>query len=520
VYVALAGETRQLFRRDMGTGEVAPIPGTQDAQGPFFSPDSEWVGFFAEGKLKKIRGGGDEAQVVADAVWGHGGEWGGDGFIYFCPTELRGISRVPSVGGSPELVTHRTPTDYMHVWPALVPGTRQILVSRVISGAESVAVARLGGEDPPTTLIAGAAGRYAPSGHLVFARQGRLLASTYDVAKAQLIGQPAVMLEDVRTEDRGAVQATWSDDGTLVYARGGDARTARFAWIDREGGRVPLALPTARYGAFAVSPTGATLAYMDPESRVWLHDLKRGGAPRLLTTEGRESRRSWGGPAWEPDGRGLYLEATSPSGPGVFHFATEGSERAPVQVVSGFAQTVAATSAGIVYATKEGIVYLPRGETQEGLDPGRGQLVVAVPDTQMLFPAMSADERWLAYTSDESGHWEVYVTSFPDAGTKRRVSFAGGEEPRWRPDGRAILYRFGSQWYSVAFASDPELALGTPEVLFQGPYVNVDGYSWDMAPDGRRFLVLENPEMGRPLAELTVLTGFFDELRRRLPATP
>ena len=119
--------------------------------------------------------------------------------------------------------------------------------------------------------------------------------------------------------------------------------------------------------------------------------------------------------------------------------------------------------------------------------------------------------------SDESGSWEIYVTSFPDAASKRRVSFAGGEEPLWSPDGREIVWRFGAKWYSVGFADEPELTLGQPTVLFEGPFINVFGYSWDMSSDGERFLVIENPDAGRPLTELVVVSNFFDELQRRVP---
>ncbi len=120
--------------------------------------------------------------------------------------------------------------------------------------------------------------------------------------------------------------------------------------------------------------------------------------------------------------------------------------------------------------------------------------------------------------SDESGQWQIYVVSYPDQRVaKRLVSSTGGEEPRWSPDGSEIIYRYGSQWFSASFSDDPSLELGSPEVLFEGPYINIPGYSWDISPDGDRFLLVENPAQNEPLTKLVVITKFFDEIRRRLP---
>jgi serine/threonine-protein kinase len=202
VYVALVDDTRQLYRRDMRTGKFQPMAGTEDAQGPFFAPDSQWVGFLAEGKMKKVRIEGGEPEELADVVWGHGGEWGTDGFVYFCPTEMQAVHRVPVAGGSVEAVTRRAPGEMMHLWPTLVPGNKHLLVTRIRGRTASIGQARIGGEEPPATLFErGAWGRLTATGHLVIASEGRLLASPYHHATMQLIDAPTVLLEDVRTEN-------------------------------------------------------------------------------------------------------------------------------------------------------------------------------------------------------------------------------------------------------------------------------------------------------------------------------
>ena len=517
VYVALIDDTRKLYRRDMRTGDIEPMLGTEDAQGPFFSPNSQWVGFFAFGKLKKVLLAGGEPLVLADAIWGFGGDWGGDGFIYFGPTEAQGVHRVPAAGGTVESVTIRAPDTLTHAWPALIPGTEDLLVTR-LQNRESIALAKVGGKEPPMVVVErGSAGRVTPTGHLVFALEGRFLAAPYDRDAMRVTDSPTVLFDDIRTEDLGASQAAWSNDGTLVYVPGSDVAAGRFVWIDREGNRDPVGLPTARYGAFAVSPDGSTLAYSagEDEWSIWLYDLERRGAPRLLTpgTQGGQ-RREWNLPVWAEDGEALYAGLLTSKGYSAFRIPIDAAARAPVEVIPPQAGGVEIAPDGLICETSNDIAYVPYGEEAGTLRLDQSRPIVASPEAQEIFPALSPDARWLTYMSDESGSWEIYVTSFPDAGIKRRVSFAGGEEPRWSPNGRKILYRFGSKWYSVAFADEPELTLGQPTLLFEGPFVNVPGYSWDMSPDGERFLVIENPDAGRPLTELVVVSNFFDGLRR------
>jgi len=521
VYVALIDGTRQLYRRDMATGEIEPMLETHDAQGPFFSPDSQWVGFFAEGKLKKVLLEGGEPLELADAILGFGGEWGGDGFIYFGPTEVQGVHRVPAAGGRVGSVTIRAPGVRTHLWPALIPGNEDLLVTRLIT-EESIAVARVGSKEPPVVLVEpGSAGRYTPTGHLVFVREGRLLAIPYDRDARRVTGSPTVLFDDIRTEDEGAPQAAWSNDGTLVYAPGSDVAAGRFVWIDREGNRDAVGLPMAKYGAFAVSPDGSTLAYSarEDEGSLWLYDLERRGAPQLLTPSPQGGqRRHWNSPVWTEGGEALYASGLTPKGYSAFRIPIDAAG-APVEVIPGPGAFPETAPDGLIYGTGGDIVYVPHGEEAGTLHFDQSRPIVASPETQELFPALSPDATWLAYVSDESGTWEIYVTSFPDAAIKRRVSFAGGEEPRWSPDGREIIYRFGPKWYSVPFTDEPELTLGQPNLLFEGPFINVPGYSWDMSPDGERFLVVENPDAGRLLTELVVVSNFFDEIQRRVPTT-
>jgi len=515
VYVALVGDTRQLYRRDMESGDTRAMPGTKDAQGPFFSPDSQWVGFFAEGKLKKVALAGGVPQPLADAVWGQGADWGTDGWIYFSPNETAGVFRVPAASGEVEPVM----VGGTRSWPALMPGNEHLLFTFVYP-ALSIARGKLGGSESSEILVDfGSSGRYAPTGHLVYGRGGRLLAAPFDAGTMSLTGDPAVILDDVRTEATGALQATWSTDGTLIYAPGSDGSVGRLVWIDREGkSRTALDLPEAVYGDFKLSPDGSTLAYTLREgnrSRVWLYELDR-GAPRPLTRGPIDMK-----PAWTLEGDALFFRSTGTEGDGIYRIGVADATEPPVEVSgprSGRSLSIVVTAEGLLYDEGGDILFAPvaDGRVSGHIDEGRPILAAAALE---IFPAVSPGGRWLAYTSDETGHWEIYVASFPDTTTKRRVSLAGGEEPRWSPDGREIIYRYGPRWYSVSFSDEPGLTLGgEPTLLFEGPYINVRGYSWDISPDGKRFLVVENPDQGRALTELTVIHNFFDEIQRRAPS--
>jgi serine/threonine-protein kinase len=498
------------------------MPGTEDAQGPFFSPDSEWVGFFAGGKLKKIAAAGGAPEVVADAVWGSGADWGADGQIYFAPTEAVGVWRVPSsegsAGGSAEPVV--LPPVAGHPWPALLPGNQRLLVNYG-DPAVSVAVAAVGGSTPPEILVDfGSAARYAPTGHLVYGREGRLVARPFDAETIRFTGDEATLFDGVRMESAGAVQATWSADGTLVYAPGSDGARGELVWIDRQQGRAPLGLQAAFYGDFELSPDGSALVYVLREGtrqRLWLYPLDR-AAPQPLT-QGPSER----GPHWDIEGDALFFHASDPEGNHLYRIVVTDAAEAPLEVTrpAGVLSVLAVRDDGLFLVSGDDmgtdIVFAPFGDDRASLRLDESRMVVATAARE-IFPNVSPDGRWLAYTSDETGGWEIYVTNLPDATIKRRVSLGGGEEPRWSPDGREIIYRYGPRWYSVSFSAEPGLELGSSTLLFEGPFINVPGYSWDISRDGGRFLVIENPDQDQALTELTMISNFFDELRRKAPS--
>ena len=263
------------------------------------------------------------------------------------------------------------------------------------------------------------------------------------------------------------MQATWSDDGTLIYAPGSDLGQGEFVWLDRDGGREALGLPPGSYDKFELSPDGSFLAVpiRDGATRdIWIYEIGR-DVPQRLTLSGAESF-----PVWDRGGTSIYFQSQRPEGTGIYKLAVGGANEDPIEMVAP------APKIGRPYGeTERGLFFDRAGDVDllVGQEEGRfseGPVIEPVLDGefQEAFPSLSPDGEWLAYMSDETGQWQIYVVSYPDQQTKRLVSTTGGEEPRWSPDGSEIIYRYGSQWFAVSFLDDPELELGLPGAAVRG----------------------------------------------------
>jgi serine/threonine-protein kinase len=513
-YVLERRGLRQLYLRALDQLDGAPIPKTEGAFGPFFSPDSLWIGFFADNKLKKVATSGGDPIVLCDAPNPYGGSWGTDGTILFSPDEGRRPTRVPDTGGTCQPVPLKNDQGSW-TQPHVLPGGQ----SAIVTHTPGVGVLSL--ETGEYHLLVENAGdaRYASSGHLVFARAGALLAAPFDLERLALRGPATVVLEGIRMEGQIAVaQAAFSRDGTLVYAPGRAANDAtRPVWVDREGKAVPVGMPPRSYRSFSLSPDGRRLAIVkgDPNNDVWVQDLERGSLTRL-TAGGNNVQ-----PKWTPDGTRV-----------LFSSIVEG-RRTPLWVPadgSGEPEAVFKDEhrGGIgSFSPKGDVVAFNRRAPDTGLDLWVRPLKQAQapqPFVRTRFtevgPAFSPDGRYIAYVSDESGQYEVYVRPYPPRPGKWQVSTAGGEEEIWSRDGRELFYRNGNKWMVVPVSLRPEFKAGTPRLLFEGPYVNVGGLSYDVTPDGRRFLLLEPVEHAASVTHLNVVLNWFEEVKQKSSAFP
>ena len=305
VYVAQVDGRLHLYLRNMLTGETRAIPGTSDSHSPFFSPNGEWVGFFGEGKLKKVSLAGGEPVVLAEAPNPFGGAWGPDGTIYFNAHESEGLSRVSAGGGQVQTVTQG-----QDVWPDILPG-ETLLFSRSFS-SDGVYALRNG--EIRRVLSSGFHARYVQTGHLVYAEAGKLLAVPFDVATLEVTGPPVTLFEDLRTgaNSFGVAHFALSQGGLLVYAPGQDAQVASLRWVDHQGKIEPLGFPPGIFGPFALSPDGKRLAvpiYEGAGTDIWLYDLARGTQTRFTYDLREDPRARKSTPRWTPDGE--YIVYTS-----------------------------------------------------------------------------------------------------------------------------------------------------------------------------------------------------------------
>jgi DNA-binding winged helix-turn-helix (wHTH) protein len=522
IFVAREGGTQRLYLRALDRFEASPIVGSEGAAAPFFSPGGEWVGFFAHGKLEKVSLAGGEPLVLCDSPYPYGASWGEDGSILYAPDYASGLRRVAAAGGLPTVLT--TPDaragEIGHRWPEVLPGGRAALFTVWRRGGwkdASVELLDLHSGHRRVLIRGGSYARYAPTGHLVFARAGGtrgLAAVPFDLERLAVFGSPVAVLDGVRTDPaQGGGQFTLSRDGTLVYLPGGPQGNGRAVYrLAPDGDGRALPLPARPYRNLALSADGRRLALTVREldrSELWVSEIDRGNLSRL-TYEGDSIE-----PVWSPDGRSIaFAWARSGGRHEIFRVAADGS-RPPERLLGGEGNSRFPTSFSpdgrllafteIAPATGGDLWVLPLGGAPRPfLRTGFNEEGARI----------SPDGRLLAYESNESGSMEVYVRSFPGPGGKWQISVGGGALPAWSADGRRIVYRSGTKLMAVELTQGGagRLSAGPPHQELDEP--ELDRFA--LRPDGRSFLVFR-----RASAEperLHVVLGFGRELARLAPA--
>jgi serine/threonine-protein kinase len=496
----------------MDAFEAQLLAGTEGGRYPFFSPDGQWVGFFAGEKLKRLSTHGGSPLTVCDAPEvGRGATWGPDGTIVFDPGNS-GLVRVAADGGTPEPITSHDPAmDRRDLsWPHLLPDGRALLATAGLDEhAELVMLTFETGRW--RTLGRGFQAQYVGSGHLVFhapeAREGEIRAASFDLQTLSLVGTPISVLDGVfRSENSGGAYFAVSASGTMVFARGGHART--LVRMDRNGRRTPLLEERRGFRFPRLSPDGRQVAItIDPRpSQVWVYDLvRRSGIP--LTTGGHNLAA-----IWTQNGSHVtyYSDGDMVSRP------ADGSSEAARLLARDRAQYPGEWSRDgtLVFVHENANNRADIWAMPVGTDP---RPLVAT-RAHELEPRLSPDERWLAYSSDESGRFEVYVRPFPDIDAGRwPVSTNGGLVPAWSPSGRELFYVNGTTMMAVRVETkDGSFRASTPEVLFTGPF-ETGSPQFDVSPDGPSFVMVEADPDARP-TQVHVVTNWGTELTRRVAA--
>ena len=522
----------RLFTRRLDQSSSTELAGTLAALAPFFSPDGQWVAFFTPGKLQKISVEGGSAITLCDAPAGSGGSWGEDGNIIAGLNSLSGLSRIPSAGGPPTPVTDLQNGETTHRWPQILPGGKAVLFTAhrraVAFDTANIEVMSLADHSRKTLVRGGTYGRYLPSGHLVYVNRGTLFAVPFDVDRLEVHGTPAPVLDQVGyNPGTGSAQLDFSQIGTLIYRSGGAGGVLPIiAWLDSAGKVQPLLAKPGAYGPLSLSPDGQRLAVDVTEGSgtdMWVYDWQRDTTTRMTFT-GKENR-----PVWSPDSRYIAFNAV---GEGLSVIRSDGSGKPQPLTQSKNTQVPWSFTpdgkrvAFFEQASGTGfdIWTVPLESDSAGLHAGKPEVFLQTQANE-LEPSFSPDGRWMAYVSDESGTFQVYVRAFPDKGGKWQISNSGGSIPMWSRTGRALFFETQSPDNHIMVAgyevkgdsfmadkprmrSEKQLGVGTRQLNLA------------LAPDGKRIAALMPVETAEaPKAQnqnqVTFLENFFDEVRRR-----
>ena len=533
--IALVGNRKgvdQLYVRPINEFEPRLIAGTDDASSPFFSPDGTWIAFFAGGKLKKVPAdGGPVITLAENATDNRGGIWLADDTIIYTPGPATGIYRVSAAGGTPVAVStvDEAKHERTHRWPEMLPDGNTVLVT--VGSVEhpddyddaTIEAIRLDTGARTTVLKAGRTARYVSPGTLLFLRGKVLYAVPFDAGTLAVKGTPVPVIDGISGDvTTGSAHYAVAKNGTLVFVPGDPSGGNRqLVWVDKQGKATPVDVETAHYGDPHVSPDGRRVAVA----------VVAGASVRDIyvidTVVGTSSRLTFGGvdnrtPIWMHDGRRLvyiaYDRAKNVSA--IMIKSADGSgEAQKVMEVSGqaYAEDLTRDDATLVFSadssTARGKFEIFRLTLQPGSTPT--QEISAVGDAQNA--SLSPDGKWLAYYSAESGHPEVYVQSFGSKGSRAQVSAAGGQEPRWAPDGSALYYQQADGVMRVPIEAGSAFTHGKAQMLFNGSALQAQsdsGQTYDIDPKGARFLMLRPATEGAPTPDVHVIFNWFDELEK------
>jgi serine/threonine-protein kinase len=532
---------QQLATRLLDQAQAILLPGTENGRDAFFSPDNQWVGFFADGKLKKISVQGGAPVTLCDAAFDYGGSWGEDGTIIAALNQTAGLSQVPAAGGRPQPLTKLGKGASSHRWPQILPGGQTVLftASPTVIGMENASVEATSFNSGVTkTLVAeGYLGRYLPAngtrGYLVYLHQGVLMAAGLDPTRLELQSTPVPLLEDVGAspiQGGGQFDVSWapSGHGTLVYLAGkGATQTWPVMWLDSSGKMQPLVASLGAYTVPRFSPDGRRLALLMSTSSgtdVYVYELERETMTQL--TFGGHA----GNPTWTPDGKHIVF-SSSANGSGIDWIRSDGSgepERllaAQNNIVpwsfSPDGRRLAYFETNPETANDISTISLDTSDPDHP-KPGKPELFLGTPSNELV-PMFSPDGRWIADRSNESGNSEIYVRPFPAGrGGKWQISTGGGLYPIWSNNGRELFYETADNRIMVMdyTVNGDSFVPGKPRLWSEKQIFYPSSSNLALAPDGKRFAVFPMPEGAGPekgSVHVTFVLNFFDELLRKVP---
>ena len=508
VYAAQEEQTTRLYLRSLQSHTAYVLEGTDGAYAPFFSPDGNWVGFFAQGYLKKVSPDGGSPIVLCEVSNPNGGAWAENGKIYFANEEGSSMFWCPQEGGKPQELNIKGAIGYFGELshPSLIGENHMLISSSYPRGISIISI-----DSGKRTQITdyGNDPWYLPTGHLVFTQYGRLMVVSLDTDSKKIQGEVVSILDDLRTEN-GTGQYAVSNQGTMIYVPGVDAIKSNLILRSFEGEETTLPLDADYYGQTQVSPDGEMLVLVKQDIQdVYAYHMGSETITRLTQDDSNINA------VWGPE-------------VGEITFASYGEiKRMPVTGAQDPTSIFPSTNNIYPHQWSSDGKVLMYGESNDQTEADiKFHFTDGTTEDMLLTPNRATETLarfspkgdYIAYTSSESGTYEVYVQPFPLTGDRWVVSSGGGEEPVWAPDGEKLYYRNRDTWMEVKIIIQPVFGIKERKELFSGPYNNVPGYSYDITPDGKSFVLLKPVSTESTTTRLKVIKNWFQEVKRVAPA--
>jgi serine/threonine-protein kinase len=520
----------QIYLRPLNSFESIPVKGTLNASAPFFSPDGQWIGFHADGKIKKVPTAGGAVEKICDAPGFRGAFWSPDNRIYYSPAFASGIMSVSASGGDERTFStiDSSKKERTHRWPQVLPGGKWVLYTvgdmaspNSYSDASLVMQSVETGERRILDVRGGMA-RYVEPGYLVVARNGALWAAPFNWKEFRTSQPLTMFVKDVNGDAAsGVFDFSISNDGNLVYLSGALNKDLELVWVTREGKITPLTLPPQPYNTPRISPDGTKLAVSiglvaGSDNDVWIYDLRSGSFNRLTF-----DKKAFD-PIWSNDSRKIFYSNSTQDGERIMEHPADGSS-------PGIVRTSAKTPQFPIAFSPDGkqLIINTIGGPTDGdiftmdLSQDTESKPLLNSKAYEYGGQISPNGRYIVYGSNESGGMEIYVRTFPDLNGKWQISTNGGARPFWSPDGKEVLYfNATGRMMSAPVKSDPVFSMEMPRELFDVSQMyspNNPLNNYDISPDGKRFIMVRNNAVSANVTYFNVIMNWVQELQREIP---